>query len=106
MLIDLSICSCFVYIYSQKHELAALVLVINFSTLYSCHMPIIILLCYALYYKRERTALMLAARDGHTETVKVLIAAGANVNITVSVQCSLHFEFIFYYYRCSFSLRM
>ena len=48
MLIDLSICSCIVYIYSQKHELAALMLVINFSTLYSCHMPIIILLCYAL----------------------------------------------------------
>ena len=105
MLIDLSICSCFVYIYSQKHEFAALMLVINFSTLYSCHMPIIILLCYA-FYKRERTALMLAAKGGHTETVKVLIAADANVKMTVSVQCSLHFESIFNFYRFSFSLRM
>ena len=48
MLIDLSICSCFVYIYSQKHELAALMLAIKVSPLYSCHMLIIILLCYAL----------------------------------------------------------
>ena len=73
ILIDLSICSCFMYVYSQKHEFAAL---------------------------------MLAAEGGHTETVKVLIAAGANVNVIVSVQCSLHFEPIFYFYRCSFSLRM
>ena len=49
---------------------------------------------------------MLAAEGGHTETVKVLIAAGAYVNMTVSVQCSLHFESIFNFYRFSFSLRM
>ena len=63
-----------------------------------------IVLCFIT--KDNITVLMLAAESGHTETVKVLIAAGANVNMTVSVQCSLHFEFIFYYYRCSFSLRM
>ena len=63
-----------------------------------------IVLCFIT--KFDGTALMLAAKGGHTETVKVLIAAGANVNVTVSVQCSLHFEPIFYYYRCSLSLRM
>ena len=45
----------------------------------------IIVLCFIT--KLNRTALILAAEGGHTETVKVLIAAGANVNITVSVQC-------------------
>ena len=63
-----------------------------------------IMLCFII--KFDRTALMLAAEGGHTETVKVLIAADANVNMTVSVQCSLHFEPIFYFYCCSFSLRM
>ena len=63
-----------------------------------------IVLCFIT--KFDRTALMLAAEGGHTETFKVLIAAGANVNMTVSVQCSLHFESIFNYYRCSLSLRM
>ena len=73
ILIDLSICSCFMYVYSPKHEFASL---------------------------------MRAAGGGHTETVKVLIAAGANVNMTVSVLCSLHFESIFNFYRFFFSLRM
>ena len=31
--------------------------------------------------KNGKTALMVAARGGHTETVKALIAAGADVNV-------------------------
>ena len=64
----------------------------------------IIVLCFIT--KDNITALVLAAEGGHTETVKVLIAAGANVNMIVSVQYLLYFEPIFYFYRCSFSLRM
>ena len=34
------------------------------------------------YYKAGKTALMMAAEGGHTETVKALIEAGADVNAT------------------------
>ena len=34
-----------------------------------------------LPFKGGKTALMMAAKGGHTETVKALIAAGADVNV-------------------------
>ena len=37
--------------------------------------------------KGKRTALMMAAQDGHLEVVKVLIEAGADVNLGTRVCC-------------------
>ena len=34
-----------------------------------------------MHQKNGKTALMMAAEHGHTETVQALIAAGANVNV-------------------------
>ena len=36
--------------------------------------------------KDGKTALMMAAQGGHTETVKALIAAGADVNVIICTQ--------------------